>query len=153
MAAYDGASAQELSLTDWNSVAGSADADLLPDLRSLTARSRDLDRNNGIMAGGTLRLSTAPDYRLLGKTIDWALEWGHVTEAKFRSWADSTEVDAGRTLNLLGMSRQVLGGAMRIGHEVAAPALVALASGLQWLVDARGQPFLAAPWQVEPQFG
>ncbi|WP_236903854.1 phage portal protein [Comamonas serinivorans] len=105
MAAYDGASAQDLSLMDWNSVAGSADADLLPDLRSLTARSRDLDRNNGIMAGGmqtlrdnivgnTLRLSTAPDYRLLGKTIDWALEWGHVTEAKFRSWADSTEVAA-----------------------------------------------------------
>lgn len=132
MAAYDGATASDLSLMDWNPVAASADADLLPDLQSLTARSRDLNRNNGLMAGGmqtlrdnivgsTLRLSTAPDYRLLGKTLEWALEWGNTTEAKFRSWADTTEVDAGRSQNLLGLTLQMLGGAMLNGDAAALP--------------------------------
>lgn len=132
MAAYDGATAGDLSLMDWNPVAASADADLLPDLQSLTARSRDLNRNNGLMAGGmqtlrdnivgsTLRLSTAPDYRLLGKSLEWALEWGNNTEAKFRSWADTTEVDAGRSQNLLGLTLQMLGGAMLNGDAAALP--------------------------------
>jgi len=57
MAAHDAASGTDLAMRDWNPVAGSADADLLPDLDTLTARSRDLGRNNGLMAGGmqTLR--------------------------------------------------------------------------------------------------
>lgn len=78
MVAHKGADGG-LSFAYWNPVAASADADLLPDLQSLTARSRDLNPNNGVMAGGqqtlgdnivgsTQRLSTAPDYRLLGKS-------------------------------------------------------------------------------------
>jgi len=57
MAAHDAASGTDLAMRDWNPVGGSADADLLPDLDTLTARSRDLGRNNGLMAGGmhTLR--------------------------------------------------------------------------------------------------
>lgn len=132
MAAYDGAAGGDLSFMDWNPVAASADADLLPDLQSLTARARDLSRNNGVVAGGmqtlrdnivgsTLRLSTAPDYRLLGKSLEWALAWGNNTEAKFRSWADTTEVDAGRSQNLLGLTLQVLGGAMLNGDAAALP--------------------------------
>ncbi len=132
MAAYDGASAQDISLMDWNPTASSADADLLPDLRSLVSRSRDLNRNNGIMAGGmqtlrdnivgsTLRLSAMPDYRLLGKTLEWAREWGNQTEARFRSWADTIEIDAARKQNLLGKTLQMLGGAMLNGDAVALP--------------------------------
>ncbi|RYF53555.1 MAG: phage portal protein [Comamonadaceae bacterium] len=142
MAAYDGANTSDLSLLDWLPAAASADADLLPDLQTLTARSRDLNRNNGVMAGGmqtlrdnivgsTLRLSTAPDYRLLGKTLEWALEWGNNTEAKFRSWADTTEVDAGRSLNLLGLTLQQLGGAMLNGDALALPLWLPRA-GAKW---------------------
>lgn len=131
MSSHEGADGG-LSFADWNPVAASADADLLPDLQSLTARSRDLNRNNGVMSGAqqtlrdnivgsTLRLSTAPDYRLLGKTLEWALVWGNNTEAKFRSWADTTECDAGRSLNLLGLTLQVLGGAMLNGDAAALP--------------------------------
>jgi len=40
MAAHDAASGTDLAMRDWNPVAGSADADLLPDLDTLTARSR-----------------------------------------------------------------------------------------------------------------
>lgn len=39
-----------------------------------------------------------------------------------------------------------------IGHEVATPALVRLARGLQWLFAAREQPPLTASRQVQPQF-
>ncbi|WP_333710844.1 phage portal protein [Malikia spinosa] len=71
------AAGSSLPLMNWNPVRASADADTLPDLSTLTARSRDLARNNGLMAGGmqtlrdnivgaTLRLSATPDYRLLG---------------------------------------------------------------------------------------
>ena len=122
----------DLATYDWNPVAASADADLLPDLQTLTARSRDLSRNNGLMSGGmqtmrdnivgsVLRLSCTPDYRLLGWTREYAREWGNLTEANFRSWAETTECDASRSLNLLGMTLQALGGAMLNGDALALP--------------------------------
>ena len=52
MSAYQGASHTDLALRDWQPFAGSADADLLPELDTLTSRSRDLARNDGLMAGG-----------------------------------------------------------------------------------------------------
>lgn len=142
MAAHDAASGTDLAMRDWNPVAGSADADLLPDLDTLTARSRDLGRNNGLMAGGmqtlrdnivgsVLRLSATPDYRLLGWTRERAREWGNVTEAKFRSWAETPECDAARTQNLLGMTLQALGGAMLNGDALALPLWLPRA-GARW---------------------
>lgn len=52
MSAHQGASHTDLALRDWQPFAGSADADLLPELDTLTSRSRDLARNDGLMAGG-----------------------------------------------------------------------------------------------------
>lgn len=132
MAAHDAASGNDLAMRDWNPVSGSADADLLPDLDTLTARSRDLGRNNGLMAGGmqtlrdnivgaVLRLSATPDYRLLGWTREKSREWGNITEAKFRSWAETVECDASRTQNLLGLTLQALGGAMLNGDALGLP--------------------------------
>ncbi len=132
MASHSAAGGDDLAMYDWNPLRGSADADLLPDLDMLTARSRDLGRNNGLMAGAqqtlrdnivgaTLRLSCAPDYRLLGWKREQAREWGNFVEAKFRSWGDTTECDAGRTSNLLGLSLQALGGAMGNGDALALP--------------------------------
>lgn len=114
MLAYQGASHTDLALSDWQPIAGSADADLLPELGTLTSRARDLARNDGLMAGGlqthrdnvvgaVLRLSAVPDYRLLGWTPEQAREWGNKVEAHFRSWADTTDCDAARTLDLLGL--------------------------------------------------
>jgi len=132
MNAHEAASTNDLALHGWNPIAGSADADLLPDLDTLTARSRDLGRNNGLMAGGmqtmrdnivgsVLRLSATPDYRLLGWTREQSREWGNVVEAKFRSWAETTECDAARTQNLLGLTLQALGGAMLNGDALGLP--------------------------------
>lgn len=63
-------------IASWLPGKGSADSDLLPELDTIVARSRDLSRNHGIAAGamqtlsdnivGTgFRLSAKPDYRLL----------------------------------------------------------------------------------------
>ena len=129
---HKSASFSEPNLSDWMPGAYSADADLLPDLGMLTARSRDLDRNNGLMAsaqqtlrdniiGAVLRLSATPDYRPLGWTREQAREWSNATESKFRSWSDTTECDAADSQNLLGMSLQALGGAMLNGDALALP--------------------------------
>jgi lambda family phage portal protein len=129
---YGAASTDDLAMMDWNPVPASPDADLLPDLGTLMARSRDMSRNNGLMAGGiqtlkdnvvgaVLRLSATPDYRLLGKTREWAREWGNVTEAEFRSYAETTECDAARSMNLLGLTLQAFGGAALNGDSLALP--------------------------------
>jgi len=132
MTAYQGASHSDLALRDWQPFEGSPDADLLPELDTLTSRSRDLARNDGLMAGGiqthrdnivgaVLRLSALPDYRLLGWTPEQAREWGNKVEAHFRSWADTTDCDAARTLDLLGLTVLALGGEMVNGDAVAIP--------------------------------
>lgn len=132
MSAYQGASHTDLALSDWQPMAGSADADQLPELGTLTSRARDLARNDGLMAGGlqthrdnvvgaVLRLSAVPDYRLLGWTPEQAREWGNKVEAHFRSWADTTDCDAARTLDLLGLTVLALGGEMVNGDAVAIP--------------------------------
>jgi lambda family phage portal protein len=131
MSAHD-AAAQSLAMANWNPWPGSADTDLLPDLETLTSRSRDLRRNNGLMAGGmqtyrdnivgaTLRLSAKPDYVLLGWDREKARDWSNKTEAQFRTWFETSECDAARTLNGLGLTLQALGGAMENGDAVALP--------------------------------
>lgn len=132
MSAHQGASHTDLALRDWHPYGGSADADLLPELSTLTNRARDLARNDGLMAGGiqthrdnvvgaVLRLSAVPDYRLLGWSPEQAREWGNQVEAHFRSWADTTDCDAARTLDLLGLTVLALGGEMVNGDAVAIP--------------------------------
>ena len=131
MGGYEGAG-DSLPLMNWNPMAGSADADLLPDLQTLAARSRDLKRNNGLMAGGmqtyrdnivgaTLRLSAKPDALLLGWDREQARQWANITEAKFRTWFETSECDAARTLNGLGLTLQALGGAIENGDALALP--------------------------------
>ena len=134
MAAHRGAATgrDDHYLTQWHPGLGSADADLLADLPSLTARSRDLGRNNGLMAGAmqtqrdnivgsVLRLSASPEYRLLGITREQAREWGNTVEPRFRSWGDTTECDAQRTSTLLGIAHQALTGSMLNGDAIVLP--------------------------------
>jgi lambda family phage portal protein len=132
MEQHQAAARDDHAMLGWDPLPGSADADLLPELDTITARSRDLARNNGLMSGGmqtlkdnivgaTLRLTATPDYRLLGWTREQAREWGNNTEAHFRSWFESNEIDAGRTLNGLGLTTQALGGAMLNGDACALP--------------------------------
>ena len=131
-ASHHSASSQDMAMYGWNPIAASADADLLPDLQALTARSRDLSRNNGVMGGAmqtmrdnivgsVLRMSATPDYRLLGWDREQAHEWGNDVEGKLRSWTETTECDAARSLNLLGLTLQALTGGLMNGDAVALP--------------------------------
>ena len=130
--AHDAASLSDRAIGDWNPLPASPDIDLIEELVTMVGRSRDLDRNNGIASGAeqthkdniigsSLRLSAKPDYKLLGKTIDWAQEWADNTEAQFRSWAETTECDAGGELNLLGLTQQMFSGAFTNGDGLALP--------------------------------
>lgn len=149
---------------DWHTSNGSADADLLSDLPMLTSRSRDLSRNNGLMAGalqtyrdnivgGVLRLSSKPDYRLLGWDLKQARAWGNTVEPKFRSWADTTECDAARTSTLLSLAQQVLTGAMLNGDAIVLPMWIAR-QGERWktkLMTVEADRLSTPPWlQANP---
>jgi lambda family phage portal protein len=118
-AAHGGASTDDKALLSWNPIKGSADSDLLPDLDTLVARSRDLARNHGVAQGavqthldnivGTgLRLSSLPDYWMLGRDKAWAEEWSTRVESLWLAWASSNGIDAASSLNFWTMTRLVL---------------------------------------------
>ncbi len=130
--AHTAASLEDPFLRSWTPLAGSADADLIPERGTIVPRSRDLVRNNGIAAGANqtykdnivghvLRLASKPDARLLGWEAERAAEWARHKEAQFRSWAETTECDAGKTMNLLGLTTQAMGATFQNGDAVAIP--------------------------------
>lgn len=129
---YRAASTDDRSLRGWMPAQSSANAALEGELGLMMARSRDLSRNNGIAAGAeqtqkdnivgaTLRLVAKPNWLLLGQSADWAHDWARHTQAHFMTWADTLECDAGRSLNLLGLTLQMLGGAFGNGDGLALP--------------------------------
>lgn len=149
--AHRAASLSARELASWQPGLGSADADLLDELPTLVSRSRDLTRNHGIAAGavqtlvdnvvGTgLRLVATPDFRLLGKTKEWADEWSTTVEAHWRVWAESTWCDASRSLTFAGMTTQIFRSGIVNGEALALPL---------WLPE-RGMPFASVIQLVEP---
>ncbi|MBE0454848.1 MAG: phage portal protein [Roseovarius sp.] len=132
MAAYTAGDPHERTMRTWYTSAGSADADLIPELSTIVPRSRDLSRNNGIasaglqtmkdnIVGNILKLSSKPHYKLLGMTAEQAEEMGNSIEAEFETFFHTTECDAARTNNLLGLTLQALAGAMMNGETLAVP--------------------------------
>jgi lambda family phage portal protein len=130
MTAHVAASKDDARLAAWVPSPGSADADLLPELSTITSRARDLARNHPIGAGvrqtlndniigSQLRLSSQPKYRMLGWEKDQASTWANATEDQFSTWAETTECDAARTQTLLGLTLQALSGALVNGDALA----------------------------------
>lgn len=114
-----GGSTTRRSMTAWNPLTGSADADILFDLAKLRARSRDLERNNSIAAGainttvtnvvGTgLRLHSAIDRDILKLTDEAADAWEATVQAEWRLFFESRELDAARTLSGQEMADMVM---------------------------------------------
>lgn len=137
--AYSAASRTHPDLRRWTPMAGSADADLLPERDTIVARSRDLERNHGVAGGalqtvtdnviGTgLRLCADPDYRLLGRDKAWAEEWSNNVEALWRTWAGTTACDATACLTFDGLTTQVYRSGWLNGEGLALPL---------WVPDAR----------------
>ncbi|MCU7839763.1 MAG: phage portal protein [Candidatus Thiodiazotropha sp. (ex Troendleina suluensis)] len=103
----------------------SADADLLPDMRTMVSRALDQSRNYPMVSGANqihldniigsgLRLSAKPDYRWLGLDAEWAAEWSRDVELFFRNYVEDPDcwIDASRRLTfgaMLGLAyRQYL---------------------------------------------
>ncbi len=130
--AHKAASRSARELSSWQPQTGSPDHDLIPELSTLVARSRDLVRNHGIASGavqtlvdnvvGTgLRLAAIPDYKALNKDKVWADEWARHVESHWRSWAESTECDAARSLTFAGLTTQVFRSSIVNGEALALP--------------------------------
>lgn len=130
--AYAGASSQRKELADWRPSVESPDAELLPELSTLVARSRDLGRNHGIAAssfqtqvdnivGTGLRLAVMPDYRSLGRDLKWAEKWSRHTEAQWRAFAESMTFDVARQMTFDEATAMVLRSTLLSGEVLALP--------------------------------
>ncbi len=128
--AFNAAALDDPALGAWYPSAGSADADLINALPTITPSARDLVRNNSIASGAVqtlkdnvvghqLRLSSQPKYRLLGWDKDQASTWSTNVEDQFYTWADTTECDAARSQKFLGLTIQSFAGAMMNGDAFA----------------------------------
>jgi lambda family phage portal protein len=139
--AHRAASLNARELASWRPLAGSADSDLVDELGTLVSRSRDLARNHGVASGaiqtitdnvvGTgLRLAATPDYRALGFDKAWADEWTRKTEALWRSWAETTDCDAAKSLNFHGLTTQIFRSGLLNGEALALPLWLPQRGGL-----------------------
>ena len=114
MSAFVAGSQSRRGFGGWHGTAGSADADLIPELWAQRDRSRDLIRNVPLATGavrsqitavvGTgLQLQSQVDADALGWTPDEADAWQRSTEREFNLWAESTDCDITRHQNLYGL--------------------------------------------------
>ncbi|MEE8128181.1 phage portal protein [Candidatus Vondammii sp. HM_W22] len=144
----------EREMMSWSPQLRSADADLLPDMKTLVARSYDLARNYPMASGGIqihldniigagLRLSAKPDYRALGQDAEWAAEWSRrYVEPKFRLWSEDPGcyIDAARRLTMASM--------LGLGYRQFLMAGDILGTA-EWL-PGRGNRYSTAIQMVEP---
>ena len=125
-----GADTSAKEFSTWDATISSPDQELLNERDPLVARSRDFERNSGIISGlyqtyedniiGTqYRLSSRPDYIALGKDKAWADEWSRHVEARWRLYSESTDCDAARMQNFHGLTKQVLGSLMSTGEALS----------------------------------
>lgn len=149
--AHHGASRSSRELSSWIPLLGSPDADLVDELPTLVARSRDLVRNHGVASGaiqtlvdnvvGTgLRLSATPDYKALHQSKNWADEWSRLTESLWRSWAETNACDVTGCLTFAGLTTQVFRSVLINGEALALPL---------WLPH-RGNTFATTIQLIEP---
>lgn len=109
---FIGASQSNRAVSSYNPAQMDPDTALLPDLKNLRTRSRDLVRNAPLAAGaintvcthvvGTgLRLQVRPDRALLKMLDEEADRWEANVEREFKLWSESQESDIRKTLNFV----------------------------------------------------
>ncbi len=130
--AHTAASVEVRGMENWTPFAGSADFDLIDELPLITARGRDLERNNPLAAGASqtmrdnivghsLRFSAKPDWKRLGWTEDQGREYAEAFEAEFADYAESDACDVEGEGDLLDLSLRMLTGGLVNGNAVAIP--------------------------------
>lgn len=115
---YTGARIDRAQLSRWTPIAGSANADTIPDLPVLRVRSRDQMRNAPVALGalnstvshvvGTgLTYTPAIDAEFLGLDDEQAEEWQDDVKRRFKAWAESIDCDVSRQLDFYGIQELV----------------------------------------------
>ncbi|HYD29201.1 phage portal protein [Brevundimonas sp.] len=128
---YQGAKRSRTATQGWAPGGGSPNADTLPDLEELRARSRDLDRNAPLAAGalntydtnvvGTgLRARPSIDRAFLGLSEAEADRWEQDAARIFETWAGSRECDLTRTSTFYETQSLALRSALSSGDVFAA---------------------------------
>ncbi|OAO02706.1 phage portal protein [Roseovarius indicus] len=123
---YSGARRDRGATARWTTLAASADADTLPDLDTLRARSRDLVRNDPIAASAVSTKVTnvvgpghlvRPDINagLLGLDADQKKAWEEQALAIWQEWAEGRNCDITRTQNFAEMEDTVYRGRLETG--------------------------------------
>lgn len=127
---YTGARIDRAQLAAWRVAAGSPHSDVIVDLPMLRARSADLERNAPIatsvvgtsvqyVVGTGLACIPQIDGDFLGMSAAAATAWQIDTRRRFRAFAESTDCDIARTLNLYGLQDQALRGVLARGDIFA----------------------------------
>lgn len=127
---YYGARRDRPGLGGWNPLAGDPNDDLIGDLPTLRARTRDLARNAPLagaalnaqvtnVVGTGLSLQAQPDAEALGLTDEEARAWGDTTEREWRLFAESTNCDVTRTQNFYGLTALAFRSALESGDVLA----------------------------------
>lgn len=130
--AHYGASRQARELQAWNPITASADYDMYGEQETLVARQRDIVRNHGVANGaiqtlvdnivGTgFRLAPKPNWRVLGWNQEQAREWSRKTAAEYKTWANTTECDVAREMNMNSLTALVFRTGMNNGEALALP--------------------------------
>ena len=90
----------EKTMSDWTPRVQSADLDINRYRNTVSARARDLVRNNGYaqsiiysfldnVVGHFFKLSPMPNYRMLDRSFEWSQDFGLNTKARWHGWANS----------------------------------------------------------------
>lgn len=102
------------------------------DARLIRSRARDLDQNNGwinagldrrveSVIGGQIKLSAQPVASLLGRDINWRMNWARDVQARFRVWSNDIErrCDAGQRWTFGAMAKLAYLNYVRDGNACA----------------------------------
>lgn len=135
---YTGASRKGAAFKSWFASSSDANADIIPDLPMLRARSRDLIRNQPIaggaintvvsnVVGAGLSLQSNIDSKFLGMNDDDAAAWQETVEREFKLFADSKGCDITRTQNFAGLQDLAFRSALENGDSFALLPMVPVA--------------------------
>lgn len=130
-----GASYARKSLLSWISRASDADADIVENIETLRARSRDLYMGTPLatgalktirtnVVGSGLSLNAQIDAEFLGLSDDEAREWEANVEREWRLWAETTACDAERRQNFYQLQSLVILSALVSGDVFVALPMV-----------------------------
>lgn len=139
--AHRGASGSDPEVSAWLALQRHPDADLLPELQALSARSLDLIRNHGLsvgmiltvvdsVVGHTWTLRAQPDVNILGMTESYAEGWARDAEAIWKLQTDNVDWSADRRLNFLGQIRLALATELIEAEALALPVYMPERGGL-----------------------